>query len=194
MVLALFTLLSANGIYLFSITWLEHFTGRVFQDFFYQIMFLVHLVLGLLIILPVIIFGVMHLLAARNRRNRRAVRIGYALFFIAIAVLVSGLLLTRPLGIELRAPSARAVVYWAHIASPLLAVWLYWLHRLVGPRIKWYVARRLGIATVAVVGVMVVVQMQDPRAWNVAGPREGDKYFQPSWREPPRASSFRRKP
>lgn len=179
-VLALFTLLGANGVYLFSITWLEHFTGRVYQDFFYQIMFLVHLVLGLIIILPVIIFGVMHMLAARNRRNRRAVRIGYALFFISIAVLISGVLLMRPLGIELRAPSARSIVYWAHIASPLLAVWLYWLHRLVGPRIKWYVARRLGLATAVVVGAMIVVQLQDPRAWNVAGPREGDKYFQPS--------------
>lgn len=48
-VLALFTLLAANGMYLFAITWLEHFTGQVYQDFFYQIMFLVHLVLGLII-------------------------------------------------------------------------------------------------------------------------------------------------
>ena len=70
-VLALFTLLSANGIYLFSITWLGHFTGRSYEDFFYQIMFLVHLVLGLIIILPVVVFGIMHMLAARNRRNRR---------------------------------------------------------------------------------------------------------------------------
>ena len=95
-------------------------------------------------------------------------------------VLVSGLLLTRPLGIELRAPSTRSIVYWAHIASPLLAVWLYWLHRLVGPRVKWYVARRLAMVTAVIVGIMIVVQMQDPRAWNVAGPREGEKYFQPS--------------
>lgn len=179
-VLGLFSLLGANGIYLFAITWLEHLTGRVYQDFFYQIMFLVHLVLGFLLIAPVIVFGVIHLWLAKNRRNRRAVRIGYALFAISIGVLVSGVLLTRAFGFELRAPTARTIVYWAHIACPLLAIWLYWLHRLVGPRIKWYVARRIGLATLAVVGVMVIVQMQDPRAWNVAGPKEGEKYFLPS--------------
>lgn len=179
-VLGLFSLLGANGIYLFAITWLEHFTGQAYQDFFYQIMFLVHLVLGFVLIAPVIVFGLVHLWAAKNRRNRRAVRIGYALFAISIGVLVSGVLLTRAFGFELRAPTARTVVYWMHIACPLLAVWLYWLHRLVGPRIKWYVARRIGLATLAVVGVMVFVQMQDPRAWNVAGPKEGEKYFLPS--------------
>ncbi|MCC6509955.1 MAG: hypothetical protein IT423_12685, partial [Pirellulaceae bacterium] len=180
LVLALFSLLGANGIYLFAITWLEHLTGQVYQDFFYQIMFLVHLVLGFVIVAPVIVFGILHMLAARKRRNRRAVRIGYALFIMSIVVLVSGVLLTRAFGFELRSPSARSIVYWAHIVCPLLAIWLYWLHRLVGPRIKWYVARRIGLATLAVVGVMVVVQLQDPRDWNVAGPREGDKYFQPS--------------
>ena len=179
-VLALFSLLGANGIYLFAITWLEKLTGQNYQDFFYQLMFLVHLLLGFVLVVPVIVFGSMHMWAAKNRRNRRAVRIGYALFAIAIGVLVSGVLLTRAFGLELRAPSARNVVYWMHIACPLLAVWLYWLHRLVGPRIKWHVGRRIGLATLAVVGVMVYVQMQDPRAWNVAGPKEGDKYFQPS--------------
>lgn len=179
-VLALFSLLGANGIYLFAITWLEKLTGQIYEDFFYQIMFLVHLVLGFVLVAPVIVFGFVHMWAAKNRRNRRAVRIGYALFAIAIGVLVSGVLLTQAFGLELRAPTARTIVYWLHIACPLLAIWLYWLHRLVGPQIKWYVARRIGLATLAVVGLMVIVQMQDPRAWNVAGPREGDKYFQPS--------------
>lgn len=179
-VLALFSLLFANGIYLATITWAQVFTGQVFEDLFYQYMFLAHLLLGFLLIAPVAVFGIIHMLAARNRRNRRAVRIGYSLFFIAIVVLVSGVLLTRQFGFDLKQPVVRNAIYWAHIVAPLAAIWLYWLHRLVGPKIKWHVARRIGIATLVVVGIMVVFQTQDPRRWNVAGPKEGDKYFQPS--------------
>ena len=35
-------------------------------------------------------------------------------------------------------------VYWLHVLLPLVAGWLYWLHRLAGPRIKW----RVGLAYV----------------------------------------------
>lgn len=179
-VLGLFSLLMANGVYLGVITWLQHFTGDVYEDLFYQFMFLAHLVLGFVLIAPVIVFGFIHMLAAKNRRNRRAVKIGYALFFISIVVLLSGVLLTRQFGFDLKQPMARSAVYWAHIIGPLAAIWLYWLHRLVGPKIKWVVARRIGLAMLVVVGLMVIVQMQDPRQWNVAGPAAGDKYFEPS--------------
>jgi len=179
-VLGLFSLLMANGVYLGVITWLQHFTGDVYEDLFYQFMFLGHLVLGFVLIAPVIVFGFIHMLAAKNRRNRRAVKIGYALFFISIVVLLSGVLLTRQFGFDLKQPMVRSAVYWAHIVGPLAAIWLYWLHRLVGPKIKWVVARRIGLAMLVVVGLMVIVQMQDPRQWNVAGPEEGDKYFEPS--------------
>lgn len=179
-VLGLFSLLTANGAYLAVVTWTQHFTGEVYEDLFYQYMFLAHLVLGIILIAPVVIFGLVHMWAARNRRNRRAVRIGYALFVISIVVLVSGVLLTRQFGFDLKQPLARSVIYWAHVVAPLAAIWLYWLHRLVGPRIKWAVGQRIAIATVAVVGGMVIFQFQDPRRWNVAGPVEGEKYFQPS--------------
>lgn len=179
-VLGLFSLLFANGIYLSAITWIQYFTQEVYEDLFYQFMFLAHLVLGLLLILPIVIFGFVHMLAARNRRNRRAVRIGYALFAISLVVLISGVLLTRSFGFDLKQPAVRSAVYWAHIIGPLAAIWLYWLHRLVGPRIKWYVGRRIAFATVAVVGAMVVFQTQDPRDWNQASPKDGDKYFEPS--------------
>jgi len=179
-VLTLFSLLFANGVYLASITWTQHFTGEVYEDLFYQFMFLGHLVLGLVLILPVIVFGVVHMLAARNRRNRRAVKIGYVLFGMAVMVLISGVLLTRSFGFDLKQPAMRSVVYWCHIAAPLVAIWLYWLHRLVGPRIKWYVGQRIAIATVVVVGAMVIFQLQDPRDWNQAGPKEGAAYFEPS--------------
>ncbi|MDX1926901.1 MAG: multiheme c-type cytochrome [Pirellulaceae bacterium] len=179
-VLALFSLLGANGVYLTIITWTQHFTGEVYEDLFYQYMFLAHLVLGVILILPVVVFGFAHLWLARNRRNRRAVRIGYALFAISIVVLISGVLLTRQFGFDLKQPLARSIIYWAHIVAPLAAIWLYWLHRLVGPRIKWYVGGRIALATAAAVGIMVYFQFQDPRQWNVAGPKEGEKYFQPS--------------
>ncbi len=179
-VLGLFSLLLANGLYLSVITWVQYATGEVYEDLFYQLMFLAHLVLGFLLVAPVVVFGFAHMLAARNRRNRRAVKIGYALFAIALVVLVSGILLTRSFGFDLKQPTTRNIVYWAHIVGPLAAIWLYWLHRLVGPRIKWYVGRRIAVATVAVVGVMILFQLQDPRAWNQAGPKEGAQYFEPS--------------
>ena len=94
-VLTLFGVLAANGLYLTSITWLQHFSGQVYETHFYQLMFLIHLGLGLLLIVPVVGFGLIHMWRARNRRNRRAVKIGYALFAVSLAILISGVLLTR---------------------------------------------------------------------------------------------------
>ena len=173
-------MLGANSAYLASITALEYARGQTYQDFFYQYMFLLHLVLGLLLVTPLIVFGVGHMLLARQRRNRRAVKIGYALFAISIAVLVSGALLMRFGSFDLKQPTTRAIVYWLHVAAPLAAVWLYWLHRLAGTRIKW----RIGLAYVGAVAVsvlgMLYFQMQDPRQWYATGPKEGAKYFEPS--------------
>lgn len=180
-VFALVALLGANSAYLAGITALEWAQGETYQNYFYQYMFLAHLALGLLLIVPFVVFGVVHLVNSRNRRNRRAVRVGYALFVVSILVLVSGLMLMRVSGLfDLKQPLARSVVYWLHVACPLAAGWLYWLHRLAGPRIKW----RLGLSYAAAVGVvvlgMVLMHSQDPRKWHVAGPKDGEKYFFPS--------------
>ena len=179
-VFALVAVLTANAAYLLAVTAWEYFSGAVVQDQFYQYMFLVHLALGLILVVPLIVFGVGHMLAARQRRNRRAVKIGYALFIISIIVLVSGLLLMRVGAFDLKEPLARSVVYWLHIAAPALAAWLYWLHRLAGKKIKWKLGLAYLAAVGAVVGVMLVLQAQDPRAWYAEGPREGVKYFEPS--------------
>ena len=56
-VLTLFSLLLANGLYLSTITFSEWWTGLTYQNWFYQLMFLGHLVLGLLLVVPVIVFG-----------------------------------------------------------------------------------------------------------------------------------------
>jgi tetratricopeptide (TPR) repeat protein len=176
----LVALLGANSVYLVSITFLEWVTARTYQNYFYQYMFLGHLLLGLLLLAPFLVFATVHVRNTRTRKNRRAIRAGYALLVASLAVLVSGLLLLRVGGFDLKLPAARAVVYWCHVMAPLAALWLYWLHRLAGPRIRW----RLGLSYVAAVAVvvlgMVLMHAEDPRKWNVVGPKEGARYFEPS--------------
>ncbi len=179
-VFALVGLLGANAAYLASVTAMEWYTGETYQDYFYQYMFLLHLVLGLALIVPFIVFGLLHMRAARNRRNRRAVRIGYVLFTVCIAVLVSGVLLMRVGNLDLRQPIARSTVYWIHVTAPLVAAWLYWLHRLAGPRIKWRVGLAFAGFVAAAVVAMLIMHRQDPRRWFAVGPASGAKYFEPS--------------
>src|SRR5687767_13751713 len=136
-ILGLFALLGANSAYLGSITFLGWVNGNSYENYFYQFMFLGHLVLGLIIILPVIFFGIFHIKNAHNRPNRRAVRVGYLLFVISLVLLITGLALMRVEGFEVRNPNARSTAYWMHVITPFLAVWMYILHRLAGPRIKW---------------------------------------------------------
>ncbi len=185
-IFAIVALLGANSVYLASITAMEWISAqqganKLYQTPFYFFMLLAHLGLGLILIIPFVVFGVVHMWNSRNRKNRRAVRIGYALFFVSLAVLVTGLLLVRISGFfDLRNAFARSAVYWIHVACPLVAGWLYWLHRLAGPKIKWRMG--LGYAGLVAAGVlaMVALHAQDPREWNVVGPKEGAKYFEPS--------------
>lgn len=179
-VFGLFGTLAANGLYLSAVTFLQWFRGEVYENHFYQLMFLVHLALGLLLITPVVVFGLMHMWKARNRRNKRAVRIGYALFAVALTILVSGVLLMRVGGFNIVNPDARAIVYWAHIAAPLGAVWLYWLHRLAGPSIKWAVGGKIAVVVGVAVAAMVAFQSTNSRISSGDAPKDGAKYFQPS--------------
>jgi tetratricopeptide (TPR) repeat protein len=179
-IFALFALLSANSLYLASITFLGWVKGLSYENYFYQFMFLAHLILGLIIVLPVIIFGIVHIKNSHNRPNRRAVRVGYALFFICLVLLFTGLALMRVEGIEIKDPNVRSGTYWAHVLTPLFAVWLYILHRLAGPRIKWKIGLGWAGAVAAVVLGMVALHSQDPRKWNQVGPAEGTNYFHPS--------------
>ncbi len=180
-VFALLALLGANSGYLASITALEWLTGATYQNYFYFLMFLGHLVLGLILLAPFLVFGVIHMRNSRGRRNRRAIRVGYALFIASCGVLLTGLLLVRVEGvIDLRHPSTRSVVYWLHVGLPLAGAWLYWLHRLVGPKIKWKVGLTYGAVVAATIAAMAGLHSSDPRSWNVAGPEDGDNYFKPS--------------
>ena len=73
-VFGLFAVLAINAVYLVGVTITEAVTGQTYQNWFYMNMFIVHLVLGVLILLPVIVFGIAHMRNAYHRRNRRAVK------------------------------------------------------------------------------------------------------------------------
>jgi len=186
-IFATVAVLAANSIYLSAITfleWLKSDPDTTYQNWFYMVMFGTHLVLGLVIVLPVIFFGILHIKNAHDRPNRRAVKVGYILFTTSLVLIVTGLLLTRIdifqfKNIGLKDPRLRSLAYWAHVITPVLAVWLYILHRLAGPRIKWQVGVRWGAAVaVAVIG-MVFLHSAHPKK-NQIGSVEGKKYFLPS--------------
>ena len=133
-----FAILVINSIYLSLITLTEWLSGRILQDQIYLYMFLLHLVLGLLIVIPVIVYGWIHINNTFDRPNRRAVKAGYALFVFAIILLITGLLLTRGLPFfEVKNIQVRKILYWLHAIVPLLVIWLFIMHRLAGHSISW---------------------------------------------------------
>ncbi len=135
-VLAIAAGLAANSIYLAAITFTEWTTGRGFQNYFYQYMFLAHLALGLALIVPFLVFLIVHLRAARGRRNRLALRTGYALGGASLALLATGLVLVRFGIFEIRDPRVRTIAYWCHALLPLAAASLYLWHRERGGRFR----------------------------------------------------------
>lgn len=184
-VLVLVALLGVNSAYLGSVTTLEWVSrrwgaGLSYQNYFSLWMFLLHITLGLILVIPFIGFSIPHLLRARSSRNRRAVRMGYGLFLTCLILLTTGILLIRVGGIELKQPTARVMVYWLHVIAPLISVWLYCLHRLAGPRIRWKSGLVYAGVVLAVVAAGGLLHSWDPRDSNVAGPKEGDAYFAPS--------------
>lgn len=179
-VLALLGLLFANSAYLGTIRLVGWINDQSYENWFYLWMILVHIGLGLLLLVPFLAFAVIHMRNTFQRKNRRAVKVGYVLFAMSLAVLVTGLLLFRLPGFDLKQPAARSVIYWAHVITPFFAVWLYLLHRLAGAKIKWKFGLAYGGMVAAGVLLLTLNHAQDPRKWNVVGPKEGDKYFQPS--------------
>ena len=95
-IFGLVAVLAANSVYLSAITfleWLKANPNQTYQNWFYMVMFGAHLALGLLLVLPLVIFGAVHIRNAHDRPNRRAVKVGYVLFTTSLVVLVTGLLL-----------------------------------------------------------------------------------------------------
>jgi tetratricopeptide (TPR) repeat protein len=162
LVILLFSLLVVDSVYLSAISLLEQLSGEVHQDYFYLLMFLLHLALGLLIILPLIVFALAHMRRAWRRPNRYAVRAGMGLFFTALVLLISGLLLTRFDFFEINDPQVRRIGYWLHVISPFVLVWLFVLHRLAGPPIHWKTGLRWSLAATGFAAVMVLLQSVVP--------------------------------
>jgi tetratricopeptide (TPR) repeat protein len=156
-VFLLFGLMAVNSLYLVSVTGLEAVTGKLYQEYTYLLMFLAHLVLGLVLTVPFIAFIAGHLPRALRRPNRDAIRAGLALLVSALVLLVSGLLLTRFGFLELNDPDLRRVAYWLHVISPLAVIWLFVLHRLAGPPLAWRRGLRWSLAAVAFAAAMLVL-------------------------------------
>jgi tetratricopeptide (TPR) repeat protein len=176
-------LLGATGVYLVAVrlmNWLHAPTS--YENPFTLWMYSVHLGVGILFVFPFLFFGCAHLLAARRRPNRRAVRLGIALFVSGMVVVLSGVALIQLEGlVQLPTDSlARAVMYALHSLLPLAAVVLYVLHRLAGPEIQWKWGIGWGAAVGSFVLVMGVMHAQDPRKWYAKGSPEGEKYFEPA--------------
>ncbi len=166
LVLLLFGLLAINSIYLVAIRLAGQLGAQSYENYFYLLMFLAHLALGLLLILPALLFGGLHLRRAWRwrQRNRYAVRAGIALYSTAVLLLLTGILLTRFGFFEVNDPQIRGAAYWLHALSPLVLIWLFILHRLAGPGLQWragvYWAGAGGVLTAAALGLHL--SMQEP--------------------------------
>ncbi len=175
-------LLGATGAYLFSIRWLDALSGRTYTTPFKYWMLILHVGVGLIALLPFLVFGSWHWRTASRRPNKSAVRLGIALFLVGVVVCLTGLALIRVDGLpQLRTETPEhSIVLWLHILLPILAVVLYIMHRRAGPDIKW----RWGIAWGGAVGAfclaMLVLHGMDPRQWGKVGSVEGQLYFRPS--------------
>ncbi|MFO0829048.1 MAG: multiheme c-type cytochrome [Phycisphaerales bacterium] len=184
LVFALFAILCVNSTYLGLITFLEWRSGLQLQNYFYQWMFLVHLVLGILITAPVVVFGLAHARNANNRPNVWAKRVGWALLLIAIVLLLTGFLLMRldlfGATLGLKDPLKRDVAYWSHVIAPVVAIWLFIVHRLAGRRMKWKVGLTWGAVAAVFAAGMALLHSIDPRDPRQPGPVAGEAYYAPS--------------
>lgn len=137
LLLLLFALLAVNSVYVGGITLAEALSGQDLQGYFYLAMVLVHLALGLLLIPVFLVFAAVHMRRAWRRRNPYAIGAGLGLVLTAIVLIVSGLMLVRFDFLTVHHPAARDFFYWLHVATPVAAVWLFLLHRLAGPPLRW---------------------------------------------------------
>ena len=175
-------LLGVTGVYLCAIRYVEWATAKTYTNQFTLWMVLLHIVGGLVFVVPFLIFGFTHWFTAWKRKNRLAVRLGITLFLVGNLVVLSGLALIQLSG-WLQLPTGslgRILVYLLHLATPIFAVVLYVMHRRAGPDIKWSWGVGLGAVVVVFVAAMIAMHMQDPRQWYAQGSKEGAKYFEPS--------------
>jgi len=179
LVFLLFALLAVNSFYLGGVTFLGWVTGQVYEDWFYLVNYLVHLLMGLLIVVPVLWFGIAHMRRTLSKKNRAAVRAGLGTFAAAITLIVTGVLLMRLEGVlVIRDQVVRDIAYWLHVASPLVAAWLFVLHRLAGRKIRWRVGLRWAGAGVILGGGLILLAGISPKESGSVG--SGKEHFFPA--------------
>src|SRR3954468_18101454 len=100
-------LLGANSVYLASISALEWVKRHAYQTPFYYLMFALHLALGIGLVVPFLAFAFTHLVTAWDAPNKGAIRYGVALLVASLVVLVTGLVLVRLGGFEVKDPTVR---------------------------------------------------------------------------------------
>lgn len=161
--LVAFSLLAVNSGYLGLVTLLEWYRGEGIQDHLYQYMFLFHLAAGLLVLPPAGVFIALHMRNAWRRPNRHAVYAGLGLFAALLVLFASGLLLVRFDFFRVRSALLRDIAYWLHVVTPLLCAWLFVLHRLAGPRIRWRTGGLVAVLGAGGAVALVLLQMHDPR-------------------------------
>ncbi|MEO0950026.1 MAG: tetratricopeptide repeat protein [Pseudomonadota bacterium] len=157
LLLAGFVLLALNSLYLAGVTLTEQWTGASVQGLFYQYMFLFHLAVGLALVAPIAVFLFVHARAVWHRQNRAAVRMGQALMVAVIVLILSGLLLIRFDAFAINDATLRRIAYWSHVLTPIASIWLFVLHRLAGPPLRWRGGVRIAAfgaaAVVAAIGI-----------------------------------------
>ena len=178
-----FGALAATGAYLAGVSLLNYLRpGALYTTPFTFWMFLAHAAVGLLLSVPYFAFGIAHWVGSRKRTNRRAIRVGIALFLVGGVIVATGLALFQLEGLP-QLPTGtitRSVVYWLHVLVPVGCAYLYVAHRKAGPKIRWKYGKRWGAVTaVAMVG-MGALHGFDPRAAARKGSAEGEQYFHPS--------------
>ncbi len=156
-VFLLFGILLASALYLLGITLLEAATARSLQGYFYLLVYLGHVLLGLALVGPLVLFGLLHWKAARMLPNLRARRIGYALLVTSAVMMLSGLALVKVEGFELRHPFTRQLVWTLHVVAPGAVIWLFWRHRRAGPPMRPGMAGRFAAAVTGLLLTMAIL-------------------------------------
>ena len=179
-----FVLLVVNSVYLLAVSTAGSITGADHQTVFSVWMFLMHVVVGLAMAIPFVWFAVAHLRRAIDLPNRAAFRLGIIAFAAGVLTILSGIMLMRvevgTLVLSARSLAPRESLWWLHLLAPALFVWMFLLHRLAGPRIRWRMGGLLAAIAVGAGGVGFVLHASLTGKSAEVAPTAGDSYFHPS--------------
>lgn len=156
-VFVIFGLMTIDSLYLIAVRIAEATSATDYQGPFYLVLFGAHLIIGLLLVLPAVLFGAFHMVRAHRRPNHRAIAAGTALYASAILLIVSGLVLMRLGPFATDDPTLRAIAYWTHVLAPIAVIALFVMHRLAGSSLRWAPGLRWGAAAIAFTCVAFVV-------------------------------------